>query len=75
MSRFQISIMANSELMGTKLQHDLENIIYNFSSQDLSQISIFLLLNSLNVSLILQKLEFNNDLRPFEMLYRDVISD
>ena len=33
-----------SELMGTKLQHDPEKVIYNFSSYDLTQTEITLLL-------------------------------
>ena len=64
-----------SELMGTKLQHDPEKVIYNFSSYKLSQTEISLLLKGLNFSLPPQKLKFDNDLLPFELLYRDVTND
>lgn len=63
----------NSELMGTKLHHDPKNIIYNFSSYDLKEISM--LLKSLNVFLTLQKLKIENDLCTFKLLYRYVIND
>ena len=63
-----------SELIGTKLQHDPEKVVYNFSSYDLTQIEISLLLKGLNFSLPPQKLKFENHLLPFELLYRDVIN-
>ena len=44
------------ELMGTKLQHDPEKVIYNFSSYDLTETEISLLLlyncRSLNLRII-----------------------
>ena len=46
-----------SELMVTKLQHDPEKVIYNFSSYDLTQTEISLLLKGLNFSLPPQKLK------------------
>ena len=61
--------------MGTKLQHDPEKVIYNFSSYELTQTEISLLLKGLNFSLLPQKLKFENHLLPFELLYRDVIND
>ena len=61
--------------MGTKLQHDPEKVIYNFSSYELTQTGISLLLKGLNFSLTPQKLKFENHLLPFELLYRDVIND
>ena len=54
-----------SELMGTKL----------FSSYDLTQTEISLLLKGLNFSLPPQKLKFENHLLSFELLYRDVMND
>ena len=64
-----------SEQMGTKLQHDPEKVIYDYSSYDLTQTEISLLLKGLNFSLPPQKLKFENHLLPFELLYRDVIND
>ena len=64
-----------SELIDTKLQHDPEKVIYNFSTNDLTQTEILLLLKGLNFSLPLQNLKFENHLLPFELLYRDVIND
>ena len=64
-----------SQLMATKLQHDQEKVIYNFSSYDSTQTEISLLLKGLNFSLPPQKLKFENHLLPFEFLYRDVIND
>ena len=64
-----------SELMGTKLQHDPEKVIFNYLSYDLTQTEISLLLKGLNFSLPPQKLTFENHLLPFELLYRDVIND
>ena len=64
-----------SELMRTKLQHDPEKVIYNYSSYDLAQTEISLLLKGLNFSLPPQKLKFENHLLPLELLYRDVIND
>ena len=64
-----------SELMGTKLQHDPEKVICNYSSYNLNQTEISLLHEGLNFSLPPQKLEFENHLPPFELLYRDVIND
>ena len=61
------------EIMGTKLQHDPEKVIYNFSSYELTQTEISLLLKGLNFSLPLQKLRFENHLLPIELFYRDVI--
>ena len=64
-----------SELIGTKLQHDPEKVIYNISTYELTQTDILLLLKCLNFSLPLQNLKFENHLLPFELLYRDVIND
>ena len=61
--------------MGTKLQHDPEKVIYNYSSYDLTQTEISRLLTGLNFSLPPQKLKFENHLLPFELLYRDVMND
>ena len=63
------------ELMGTKLQHDPEKVIYNFSSYELTQTEISLLLKGLIFSLPPQKLKFENHLLLFELLYGDVIND
>ena len=64
-----------SELMSTKLQHDLEKVIYNFSSYNLTQTETSLLLKGLNFPLPPQKLKFKNHLLSFELLYRDVMND
>ena len=45
-----------SELMGTKLQHDPKKVIYNYSSYDLTQAEISLLLRGLKFSLSPKKL-------------------
>ena len=60
--------------MSTKL-HDPEKVIYNFSSYDLTQTEISLLLKGLNFSLPPPKLKLENHLLPLELLYRDVIND
>ena len=64
-----------SGLMGTKLQHDPGKMIYNYSSYDLMQTEIPLLLKALNFSLTPQKFKLENHLLPFELLYRDVINN
>ena len=64
-----------SELMSTKLQHDLEKVIYNFSSYNLTQTETSLLLKGLNFPLPPQKLKFENHLLSFELLCRDVMND
>ena len=64
-----------SELMGTKLKHDPEKVIYKLSSYDLTKTEISLLLKGLSFSLPLQKLKLENHLLPFELLYRDVMND
>ena len=61
--------------MSTKLQHDLEKVIYNFSSYDLTQTEVSLFLKGLNFSLPPQRLKFGTHLLPFELLYIDVIND
>ena len=61
--------------MGTKLQHDPEKVIYNFSSYELTQTEISLLLKGLNFSLLPQKLKFENLVLLFELLYKGVIND
>ena len=61
--------------MGTKIQHDSEKVIYNFSSFDLTQTEVSLLLKSLNFFLPPQKLDFGNHLLSFQLLYRDVINN
>ena len=64
-----------SELMGTKLEHDPEKVICSFSSYDITQTEISLLLKGLNFSLPPQKLKFQDHLLPFELLIRDVLND
>ena len=59
--------------MGRKLQYDPNKVIHNYSFYDLSKAEIFLLLKGLNFSLPSKKLKFENDLLPFELLYRDVL--
>ena len=74
----QVEVVQNykiSEIMGTKLQHDPEKVIYKFSSYDLTETEISLLLKGMKFSLPLQKLKFENSLLPYELIYRGVISD
>ena len=64
-----------SGLLGSKLQHGPKKVIHNFSSYDLSQAEMSLLLKGLNFSLPPKILKFENHLLPFELLYRDVLRD
>ena len=59
--------------MGSKLQHDPNKVIHNYSSYDLSKAEISLLLKGLNFSLPPKKLKFENHLLPFELSCRDVL--
>ena len=61
-----------AELLGSKLQHDPNKVIHNYSSYDLWKADISLLLKGLNFSLPPKKLKFENYL-PFELLYRDIL--
>ena len=62
-----------AELLSSKLQHDLNKVIHNYSSYELSKAEISLLLKCLKFSLLPKKLKFENHLLPFELLYRDVL--
>ena len=60
------------DLMSKKLQHNLKNVIHNFSSYQLSDTEKLLLCKGLNFSLPPKRLKFENYLLPFELLYRSV---
>ena len=62
------------ELIGTKWQDDLEKVIYNLSSYDLTQTEISLLLKGLSFPLPAQKLKFENHVFAFELLHQNVIN-
>ena len=58
-----------AELMGSKLHHNPNKIIHNFSSYKLSEIEKKLLCKGLNFALPSKKLKFENYLLPFELLF------
>ena len=64
-----------SQLMGEKLHHDPNEVIYNYSSYDLTESEKSLLVKGLNFSLPPRKLRFENHLLPFELLYRNIRDD
>ena len=64
-----------AELMGSKLHHNPNKIIHNFSSYQLSEIEKSLLCKGLNFALQPKKLKFENYLFPFELLFRNVYDE
>ena len=56
-----------AELMGSKLHHNPNKIIHNFSSYQLSEIEKSLLCKGLNFALPQKNLKFENYLLPFEL--------
>ena len=56
-----------AELMGSKLNHNPNKIIHNFSSYKLSE--------CLNFALPPKKLKFENYLLPFELLFRNIYDE
>ena len=60
------------ELMGSKLHHNPNKIIHNFSSDQLSEVEKSLLCKGLNFAIPLKKLKFENYLLPFELLFRNI---
>ena len=61
-----------AELMGSKLHHNPDKIIHNFSSYQLSKIENSLLCKGLNFALPSKTLRFENYLLPFELLFRNL---
>ena len=61
--------------MGSKLHHNPNKIIHNFSSYQLSEIEKLLLCKCLNFALPLKKLKFENYLLPFELLFRNMYDE
>ena len=64
-----------AELMGSKLHHNPNKIIHNFSSYQLSEIEKSLLCKGLNFALPRKKLRFENCLLPFELLFRNIYDE
>ena len=64
-----------AELMGSKLHHNPNKIIHNFSSYQLSEIEKSLLCKGLNFALPPKKLKFENYLLPFELLFRNICDE
>ena len=62
-----------AELLSSKLQHDPNKVIHDYSSYDLSKAEVSLLLKGSNFSLLPEELEFENHLLPLELLHRDVL--
>ena len=58
-----------SELMGSKLKHNPEDVIHNFSSYSLSTTEKSLLCKEMNFALPPKDLKFENYLLPFEVLF------
>ena len=61
-----------SELMGSELKHNPEDVIHNFSSYSLSTTEKSLLCKEMNFALPPKDLKFENYLLPFELLLRKV---
>ena len=68
----QIQSYKISELMGSKLKHNPEEVIHNFSSHNLSTSEKSLLCKGLNFALLPKDLKFENYLLPFELLFRNI---
>ena len=68
----QIQSYKISELMGSKLKHNPEEVIHNFSSYNLSTSEKSLLCKGLNFALLPKDLKFENYLLPFELLFRNI---
>ena len=58
-----------SELMGSELKHNPEDVIHNFSSYSLSTTEKSLLCKEMNFALPPKDLKFENYLLPFEVLF------
>ena len=56
----------------SKVSHDLDKIIFNYSSYTLSKSEKDLLCKGLNLAIPPDKLEYSDYLLPFEHLYRDI---
>ena len=62
----------NLGLEGSKVPHDPDKIIFNYSSYNLSEGEKSLLCKGLNFAVPPDKLEYSDFLLPFEFLYRDI---
>ena len=60
-----------SELMRSKLKHNPEDVIHNFSSYNLSTTEKSLLCKEINFALSPKDLKFENYLLPFKVLFRN----
>ena len=69
LNKYKVKI---SELMRSKLKHNPEEVIHNFSSYNLSTTEKSLLCKGLNFALLPKDLKFENYLLPFELLFRNV---
>ena len=63
-----------SELMGSELSHNPEDVIRNYSSYQLSEVEKSLLVRGLNFAIPPKKLKYQDYLLPFELLYRDIMN-
>ena len=62
----------NLGLEVSKVSHDPDKIIFNYSSYNLSKSEKSLLCKGLNFAIPPDKLEYSDYLLPFELLYRDI---
>ena len=62
------------ELMGSKLHHNPNKIVHNFSSYQLSEIEKSLC-KGLNFALPPKKLKFENYILPLELLFRNIYDE
>ena len=62
----------NLGLEVSKVSHDPDKIIFNYSSHELSKSEKSLLCKGLNFAIPPDKLEYSDYLLPFELLYRDI---
>ena len=68
----QIQSYKISQLMGSKLKHNPEEVVHNFSSYNLSTAEKSLLCKVQKFALPPKDLKFENYLLPFELLFRNV---
>ena len=62
----------NLGLEVSKVSHDPNKIIFNYSSHNISKSEKSLLCKGLNFAIPPDKLEYSDYLLPFELLYRDI---
>ena len=68
----QIKSYMISELMGSKLKHNPEEVMHNFSTYNLPTSKKSLLCKEMNFALPPKDLKFENYLLLFELLFRNV---